>query len=131
MILGLVALFHAHGLGNALLASVRSGAALVLLPAFRRDETLAAIECERVTIFPTVPFVAQTLAETRRAAAVDTGSLRLCFTAGAPLARETFVPGASGSAPRCASCTGAARPGPSPSTSTTTPTPPPPPSAAR
>jgi len=90
VILGVVALFHAHGLGNALLASVRSGAALVLLPAFRRDETLAAIEGERVTIFPTVPFVAQTLAETRRAAAADTGSLRLCFTAGAPLARETF-----------------------------------------
>jgi long-chain acyl-CoA synthetase len=89
-ILGLVALFHAHGLGNAVLASVRSGARLVLQPALRRDETLALIESERVSIFPTVPFAAQTLAETRRAGRADTGSLRLAFTAGAPLARETF-----------------------------------------
>jgi long-chain acyl-CoA synthetase len=90
VVLGLVALFHAHGLGNALLASVRSGATLVLQAALRRDETLALIEAERVSIFPTVPFAAQTLAETRRADRVDTGSLRLAFTAGAPLARETF-----------------------------------------
>jgi long-chain acyl-CoA synthetase len=90
VILGLVALFHAHGLGNAVLASVRSGATLVLQAALRRDETLALIEAERVSIFPTVPFAAQTLAETRRAERVDTGSLRLAFTAGAPLARETF-----------------------------------------
>lgn len=89
-ILALVALFHAHGLGNAVLASVRSGATLVLQAALRRDETLALIERERVSIFPTVPFAAQTLAETRRADRADTGSLRLAFTAGAPLARETF-----------------------------------------
>jgi long-chain acyl-CoA synthetase len=90
VILGLVALFHSHGLGNALLASVRSGAALVLLPSFQRDAVLAAIERERVSVFPTVPFIGQTLAETRRAERAETGSLRLCFTAGAPLARETF-----------------------------------------
>jgi long-chain acyl-CoA synthetase len=90
VILGLVALFHSHGLGNALLASVRSGATLVLLPSFQRDAVLAAIERERVSVFPSVPFICQTLAETRRAERAETGSLRLCFTAGAPLARETF-----------------------------------------
>jgi long-chain acyl-CoA synthetase len=90
VILGLVALFHAHGLGNCLLSAVRSGAALVLLPSFRRDEVLATVERERVTVFPSVPFICQTLAETRRAERADTASLRLCFTAGAPLARETF-----------------------------------------
>jgi len=90
VILGLVALFHSHGLGNALLASVRSGAALVLLPSFQRDAVLAAIEQERVSVFPSVPFICQTLAETRRAERAATASLRLCFTAGAPLARETF-----------------------------------------
>jgi long-chain acyl-CoA synthetase len=90
VILGLVALFHSHGLGNALLASVRSGATLVLLPSFQRDAVLVAVEQERVSVFPSVPFICQTLAETRRAARAATGSLRLCFTAGAPLARETF-----------------------------------------
>jgi long-chain acyl-CoA synthetase len=90
VILGLVALFHSHGLGNALLASVRSGATLVLLPSFQRDAVLAAIGREQVSVFPSVPFICQTLAETRRAERAETGSLRLCFTAGAPLARETF-----------------------------------------
>jgi long-chain acyl-CoA synthetase len=90
VILTAVALFHAHGLGNCLQAAVRSGAALVLVEPFQRDEVLDAIERERVTVFPTVPFICQTLAETKRAGRYDTGSLRLVFTAGAPLARETF-----------------------------------------
>jgi long-chain acyl-CoA synthetase len=90
VILAAVALFHAHGLGNCLLASVRSGAAMVLLDRFQRDEMLGLIERERVTVFPAVPFMCQTLAETRRASGTDVGSLRLCFTAGAPLARATF-----------------------------------------
>ncbi|MGH8825109.1 MAG: class I adenylate-forming enzyme family protein [Jiangellaceae bacterium] len=90
VILTAVALFHAHGLGNCVLAAVRSGAAMVLLDPFRRDAALEAIARERVTVFPTVPFVVQTLAETRRADRGAAGSLRLCFTAGAPLARETF-----------------------------------------
>jgi long-chain acyl-CoA synthetase len=90
VILGVVALFHAHGLGNALLASVRSGAALVLLPRFERDAVLAAIEAEHVTMFPGVPFIFQTLAETRRVERADVSSLRLCISAGAPLAAETF-----------------------------------------
>jgi long-chain acyl-CoA synthetase len=90
VILTVVALFHAHGLGNCLQAAVRSGAAMVLVEQFQREAVLEAIERERVTIFPTVPFICQTLAETRRADRYDTASLRLCFTAGAPLARDTF-----------------------------------------
>jgi long-chain acyl-CoA synthetase len=90
VILAVVALFHAHGLGNALLASVRSGASLVLLPRFERDAVLSTISDEHVTTFPGVPFIFQTLAETRRAERADVSSLRLCFSAGAPLAPETF-----------------------------------------
>jgi long-chain acyl-CoA synthetase len=90
VILAVVALFHAHGLGNALLASVRTGATLVLLPRFERDAVLATIGNECVTSFPGVPFLFQTLAETRRAERADLSSLRLCFSAGAPLAPETF-----------------------------------------
>jgi long-chain acyl-CoA synthetase len=90
VILTVVALFHAHGLGNCLLAAVRSGASIVPLEEFQRDAVLGALEKERVSIFPGVPFIFHTLAETRRAADVDMSSLRLCFSAGAPLSRETF-----------------------------------------
>jgi long-chain acyl-CoA synthetase len=51
---------------------------------------LATIGNEGVTSFPGVPFLFQTLAETRRAERADLSSLRLCFSAGAPLAPETF-----------------------------------------
>ena len=59
VILGLVALFHAHGLGNCLLAAVRSGAALVLLAGSAATRPWPRIERERVTVFPTVPFLAR------------------------------------------------------------------------
>ena len=90
VIFAVVALFHAHGLGNALLAAIRSGATLVLHPRFERDAVLDAISRERVTVFPAVPFIFHTLAETRRSARADASSLRLCISAGAPLAPETF-----------------------------------------
>ena len=89
VILAVVALFHAHGLGNALLAAVRSGAALIL-GRFERDATLAAIQRERVTVFPAVPFIFHSLAETRRAERADMQSLRLCISAGAPLSQATY-----------------------------------------
>ena len=89
VILAVVALFHAHGLGNALLAAIRSGAALVL-GRFERDATLAAIKQERVTLFPAVPFIFHSLAETRRAERADLQTLRLCFSAGAPLSQATY-----------------------------------------
>jgi long-chain acyl-CoA synthetase len=90
VILAVVALFHAHGLGNCVLAALRTGAALVVLRRFERDAVLSAIADERVTIFPGVPFIFQTLAETRRARLETIGALRLCFSAGAPLPKETF-----------------------------------------
>ncbi len=90
VILTVVALFHAHGLGNCLLASIRSGASMVLLEQFQRDAVFGAFEEQRVSVFPGVPFIFHTLAETRRADRVDTSSLRLCFSAGAPLSQETF-----------------------------------------
>ena len=89
VILAVVALFHAHGLGNALLAAIHSGAPLVL-GRFERDATLAAIKQERVTLFPAVPFIFHSLAETRRAQRADLQTLRLCFSAGAPLSQATF-----------------------------------------
>jgi long-chain acyl-CoA synthetase len=87
-ILGVVPFFHAHGLGNCVLASVRSGAPLVVLERFERNEVLETIGAEQVTIFPAVPFLLQNLAA--RDSDADLSSLRLCFTAGTGLPVDTF-----------------------------------------
>ena len=91
VVLGMTPLSHAHGLGNALLASVRAGAHLIVRSRFLRRETLDVLGRERVTVFPTVPFVARMLAATDRRRSWDLGALRLCFSAGAPLAPEVFA----------------------------------------
>jgi long-chain acyl-CoA synthetase len=90
VILAVVPLFHAHGLGNGLLASLRSGAALVVAPEFQRRATLELIRAEGVTSFPSVPFMIEMLAALPRSAGTDIGRLRWCLSAGAPLPRATF-----------------------------------------
>lgn len=87
-ILGVVPFFHAHGLGNCILAALRAGATLVILERFERSAVLDAIQTERVTIFPTVPFQLQNL--TARDSDADLSSVRLCFTAGTALPVATF-----------------------------------------
>src|SRR5262249_36009854 len=89
--LGLVPLSHAHGLSNALVAALHAGGTLVLQERFDRRATLRLLERERVTVFPAVPFMLSILADTRMAAPVDLSTLRLCFTAGAPLAAGVWT----------------------------------------
>ena len=87
-ILAVVPLFHAHGFGNALLAALMNGATLVVLESFNPREVLSLLEKERITIYPGVPFMFKLLTETRLAASPDLSSLRLVFSAGAPLDSE-------------------------------------------
>jgi long-chain acyl-CoA synthetase len=100
-ILCLVPLYHAHGLGNCLLAATVSGATLVILEQalqngapvevpfiFRCPRVLALIEAEKVTILPAVPYILNALAETPTPA--DLSTLRLCFSAGNFLPKEIF-----------------------------------------
>lgn len=103
-ILCTVPLYHAHGLGNCLLAATCNGATLVILepvlqkdgtPAevpfvFRRPRILELIKIEKITIFPGVPYIFNTIAETPAAQSVDLSSLRLCFSAGNFLSEEIF-----------------------------------------
>lgn len=102
-ILCLVPLYHAHGLGNCLLASTCNGATLVLLePAlnqgvpvevpfvFRCPRVLELLEQEEITIFPAVPYIFKALAATQLPSTPDLSSLRLCFSAGNFLDKETF-----------------------------------------
>lgn len=89
VILATVPFFHAHGLGNCVQAAVRSGATL-LIREFEPRPVLQALADERVTVVPGVPFMFRMLAETRTDAAPALASLRLPFTAGAPLPGAVF-----------------------------------------
>ena len=87
-ILAVLPLFHAHGIGNGLLAALMNGATLVILESFNPRSTLAALQNEQITIYPGVPFMFKLLIETQVRNAVDLSCLRLCFSAGAPLSAE-------------------------------------------
>ena len=102
-ILCIVPLYHAHGLGNCLLAAICQGATLVILApvlrqgkvieipfVFRRTKVLELIAREKVTILPAVPYLFKALAETPDSFQADLSTLRLCFSAGNFLSQEIF-----------------------------------------
>jgi len=103
VVLCLVPLFHAYGFGNFVLAPVHVGAKLVLLePAMQRETVVdlplavqmgrifELIECEHVTILPAVPVVYQAMLDASCEQRPILNSLRICFTAGNFLPKETF-----------------------------------------
>ena len=83
--LGSIPLFHSHGLCNGLWATIRSGGRLVLTGGFYARAILNLIESEGVTIWPTVPFMVRILTEMPGPAERPLPTLRLVFSAGAPL----------------------------------------------
>ena len=99
----LVPLFHAHGLGNCMLAAAYTGATLVILEdlkkngtpitvpfVLRRQRVLELVDNEKFTVLPGVPFVFSALADTPDDFQVDVTSLRLCFSAGNFLSEDVF-----------------------------------------
>ena len=102
-ILCVVPLYHAHGLGNCLLAATCNGATLVILEqslknnlpvevpfVFKCARVLELIEHERITIFPAVPYIFNALAETPVFPNTQLDTLRLCFSAGNFLGKDIF-----------------------------------------
>lgn len=102
-ILCVVPLFHAHGLGNCMLATIFTGGSLIILEdlkkngvpvqvpfVLRRQRVLELIEGEKITILPGVPFVFSALADTPDDFQVDITSMRLCFSAGNFLSEDVF-----------------------------------------
>jgi long-chain acyl-CoA synthetase len=83
---------HAHGLGNCLVNGVLAGGTLVIpgRPTWQSDDILELIRRERVTIFPGVPFMFDALAKAPSGRRSDLSSVRLCFSAGNFLAKNTF-----------------------------------------
>lgn len=91
-ILCTIPLFHTHGFGNCMMAALLSGATLVILPGeFNVRATVGAVARHRATIFPAVPFMFKMIADSVFRVAPDLSSLRLAFSAGAPLAKETAL----------------------------------------
>jgi long-chain acyl-CoA synthetase len=90
VILCAVPLSHAHGLGNGLFAATYVGATLVVHDRFDRRRFFRSVEADRATIVPGSPFMFKVLAETKMDREPDLGSIRLCFTAGAPLDHDVY-----------------------------------------
>ena len=102
-ILCLVPLYHAHGLGNCLLAATCNGATLVLIEPvfndglhvevpfmFRCPRVFELLEHENITIFPAVPYIFKALAETPLNVDPNLSKLRLSFSAGNFLNKDIF-----------------------------------------
>lgn len=103
VILGIVPLFHAHGLGNCLLAAIRVGADLTLLEQQEQENTsggmafalkcpkvVELIEKEQVTVLPGVPYIFKALVEAPPDMKANLSSVRLCFSAGNFLPHAVF-----------------------------------------
>jgi len=85
VILGSIPLFHAHGLCNCLMAAIQCQGKLILTGGFYARSILNLIESEGVTLWPTVPFMVRILTEMPGPAERSLPSLRIVFSAGAPL----------------------------------------------
>jgi malonyl-CoA/methylmalonyl-CoA synthetase len=76
-------LFHMHGLGVGLHGTLHTGASAVLLPSFRPDEILEAIDTHQASLFFGVPTMYHRLVREPKRRAL--ASLRLCVSGSAPL----------------------------------------------
>ena len=102
-ILCTVPLYHAHGLGNCLLAATCNGATLVILEqsmqdgvsievpfVFKCSRVLELIKAHKISIFPGVPYIFNSLAETPVSTQADLSTLKICFSAGNFLGKAVF-----------------------------------------
>ncbi len=80
-----VPLYHAHGFANAFLAALYAGATLVVMEEFNRAAVVELFARERITIFPAVPLIFDLLGRRVMGQSRPGNSLRLVFSAGAPL----------------------------------------------
>ena len=103
IILCAVPLYHAHGLGNCLLAAICNGATLVILEqskqngvsvevplVFKIPRILDLIKTEKVTILPGVPYIFKAMVESPASKGADLSTIRLCFSAGNFLGKDVF-----------------------------------------
>jgi long-chain acyl-CoA synthetase len=80
-----IPLYHAHGFANGFLAALYAGATLVVMEEFNRAAVVELFARERITIFPAVPLIFDLLSRRVMGQSRPGNSLRLVFSAGAPL----------------------------------------------
>jgi len=83
--LGAAPFSHVNGLVRSMMTSMYVGGTLYPMPEFRRRPILDVITRERLTYFGGVPYMYTLLAETPVRGHVDLSSLRVAFSASAPL----------------------------------------------
>jgi long-chain acyl-CoA synthetase len=84
-LLGVAPFSHVNGLVRSMLVSMYVGAILYPLPEFKRRAVLDLITREQISYFGGVPSMFAILGETPLRGRVDLGSLRIAFSASAPL----------------------------------------------
>lgn len=88
---GVLPLYHVYGLANGLIASVNSGACIILVPQYSPQNLLDAISDHQATINVAIPSMYQhllTVARARRTSIPK--SLKFCVSGGAPLSMNVI-----------------------------------------
>jgi long-chain acyl-CoA synthetase len=78
-------LFHSYGMAMGLYLAARCRGALVILPAYRREDLFDAIEREGITVFPGSPTLFVGLMAHPRFAATDWSRLHACYSGASAL----------------------------------------------
>jgi long-chain acyl-CoA synthetase len=81
-------LFHAYGLVNGFLLPFFVGATTILIDWFLPNDVIDVVRRYRPTVLVGVPAMYKALSEAYGAEAEDLSSLRVCFSAGAPLTQS-------------------------------------------
>lgn len=90
-ILCTVPLHHTHGFGNVLLAGILSGAKIVVTKGeFNPRSVIKALDNYQVTIYPSATFMVKMLSAMRLRQQPDLSSLKIIYTAGAPLEADVI-----------------------------------------
>jgi long-chain acyl-CoA synthetase len=88
VVIAVMPLFHALGLSGILNATISTAGTVVLVRRFEPLSVLEAIQEHRATLLHGVPTMYHALLNHPEAAAFETSSLRICGSAGAPIASE-------------------------------------------
>lgn len=89
-ILAITPLFHVYAVAMGLYLAAYCRGALFILPRYRPDLVLEAIESNRITLLSGSPTIYTGLLAHERFGATDLGSLRLCFSGASALSEETL-----------------------------------------
>jgi long-chain acyl-CoA synthetase len=81
---------HAYGMAMGLFLAPYCGGTLVLLPRYVAEDVLAAVERERISVFPGSPTVFIGLMAHPRFVATDWSTVHTCYSGASALAEETL-----------------------------------------